>query len=150
MAYYRFEMIRADGAAGPEGLLPVVQIEISARDATAWRTQAIVDSGADRTMIAAESLGRFGVVYTDLDLPRTAEAVTGDKFEVRRLFAQASLYEHVFATALDVAEPGKFASPLPMVGLNDFFAAFDVCFIWGGASQVRITPRTSSRQAHQD
>lgn len=146
---YRFESAWANGYAdSEEALLPVVPVTIVAGDGTPWHTDAIVDSGADRTLIPAEALELFSVSYNDLEVVGLARAVTGDSFEVRQLPAQVSLripggdilvrrrapsrfeVTDPFAHCVDVAEPRRYAHSLPLVGRNDFFTVFRVRFRW--------------------
>ncbi|MBN1461849.1 MAG: hypothetical protein JXA57_20150 [Armatimonadetes bacterium] len=146
---------RADMTRDRLLLLPTVPISITLGDGSQWHTQAIVDSAADRTLIAAEALTNLGLSYEVLASPRLATSATRDKFEVRRLDAQVSLRvpdqlpefsalaasSLVFAHSLDVAEPKRYAHSVPLVGRRDFFQAFDVRFLWR-ACVIEVWPRS--------
>lgn len=106
---------------------PLVQVEFR-NDSGGLITTALVDSGADCTIIPAELLDLIPDVAWD-DLEQLANSVgAGGGFECKRLQVTARFQDRTFATQVHVAEKGRL--PWVLLGRSDFFATFVVRFAW--------------------
>jgi len=119
-----------DFGAGP---MPFVEIHIEV-GAFFTRAMALVDSGADETIIPAEMLVPLNLDFKDLELVMDGAGAAvggmgaGGGFEIRRIDATLKFRKWRFAEEVRVAALG--ALPGPLLGRQDFFAAFTIRFLW--------------------
>lgn len=91
------------------------------------RLKAIVDSGADDTVIPIEALVGLGVEWDKLPGANKSKGAGGN-FERRRVTAQVRVGPVVLCDEVEVAEAG--ALPVVLLGRSDFFTKFTVTFDW--------------------
>ena len=125
---------RADGVFAP-------LLEVEFRFPNDPRTHlALVDSGADWTIIPAELLPS-SIVYADLGEPTEGEGV-GGTFEMRRCHAEVWFQRWKVNDWFFVIEPGKMITPAVLLGRHDFMGRFTVTFDWKVApGTVWVTKR---------
>ena len=88
---------------------------------------AVVDSGADHTVVPFEAIAPTGYKWTDL--PKGKSGIgAGGPYEIRELAGRVQYREWVVCEGLHVAEPGRL--PVILLGREDFFARFVVKFTW--------------------
>lgn len=121
-------MPREEGSPEPGGATrPVVDVKLTYKG-TNLPIRALVDSGADMTMIpiaVAEAL--TGLPFAQLGADAGTSKGLGDKEEtIRALDAEASYAGRLFTRKVAVG-------PVPrmVLGQSDFMTAFDVRFYWG-------------------
>jgi hypothetical protein len=113
---------RADGV-----YTPLVEVEF--RFPGDPRTPlALVDSGADRTMLPAEFLPA-SVPYESLTVLGTGRGVGGE-FEIRRCDHEVWFQKWKVCGVFIVIEPGKMPDPTVLLGRLDFMKRFTVSFDW--------------------
>jgi hypothetical protein len=90
----------------------------------------LLDSGADMTLLPAEDLEAYGIMYADLDVIEDggrAQGVNEDcSFEYRRANGLLRWHGETFANEILVVEPGKI--DMGLLGRADFFNTFNVSF----------------------
>lgn len=105
----------------------VVTLEVGARRIP---MSAIVDSGADMTIVPAEPRAARGFDYSDMEvIPGGEGRGVGQecRFEMRRLpNASLSWRGNTFTSEVLVAEPNSF--DIGLLGREDFFNVFRVSF----------------------
>ena len=90
------------------------------------RLKALVDSGADRSIIPAELLGDL---VTFEELPSAGTAGGLGAVELRSADSSLSFAGTIFATSLLVTAPGTHLR-YAVLGRDDFFKRFEICFRW--------------------
>jgi Retroviral aspartyl protease len=127
---------RADGVYTPH-------LEVDFRFPGDNRTYlALVDSGADWTMIPAEFLPP-SVVYADLPNPSIGRGVGGE-FEIRMCPVEVWFQKWKVNNWCIVIQPGKMPDPGALLGRQDFMRRFSVSFDWSaepGMFDVRPNKR---------
>jgi predicted aspartyl protease len=104
---------------------------------------ALLDSGADYTMIPAEYLPS-SIPYTTLRDPFMANGV-GCQFEARVCDVEVVFDKWTFATVIAVVEPDKMPVPQALLGRLDFMSRFEVSFNWSaepGSFTIRRIKRS--------
>jgi hypothetical protein len=89
---------------------------------------ALVDSGADMSIVPAESLATFGVDWNKLSSPIEESKGAGGKLRFRRFDAKLVWEGYSLSDHVALAEPKRL--PGPLLGRNDFFVRFNVRFRW--------------------
>lgn len=112
----------------PDRHLPLVQIVLRLHSGPLLIPEALVDSGADTTVLPAESLEGIASYRSLTPLAGGGARGPGGAFEVRRCDGTLAFENTIFARRFAVAEPG--ALPLPVLGRDDFFRRFAVSFDW--------------------
>jgi hypothetical protein len=88
---------------------------------------AIVDSGADQTMVPAEAIEALGLSYGKLPAGSAAGGA-GGPFESRPLHLSISWKTWEYSGEIRVAQPKRL--PVILLGRSDFFQDFVVRFTW--------------------
>jgi Aspartyl protease len=88
---------------------------------------ALLDSGADATIVPAEALIGAGIDYASLPVAGLNRGAGGN-FEARIAPARVKFREWVICDQVLVAPAG--ALPAPLLGRMDFFKLFVVKFSW--------------------
>lgn len=116
-----------DPVTGHEIWRPVVLVTIQMPNGLKGQGPAIIDSGADSSVLPFEAVLGAGIAWDDLDKGGLSMGA-GGTFE-RRLLG-ASIYYRTWKVCdrVEVAEPGRLGTIL--LGRNDFFKAFVVRFAW--------------------
>jgi hypothetical protein len=114
------------GPNGAEIFRPIIVVTIQIGNGTA-RGPAIVDSGADDTIIPAEAVIPLGVDFSKLPLAPGASGAGGG-FEVRMCDGIMRWEKVELLTRLKIAEPGKIDTVL--LGRADFFQLYVPRFHW--------------------
>jgi hypothetical protein len=118
---------------GVDVFAPIVIVTIELPGCIATRP-AVVDSGADSTIVPHEFLKDCGVDY--LALPGSQPGIgAGGGFETRLLTARVKYRDWVVCDEIKVAAPGS-KLPLVLLGRADFFTRFYVRFRWDMAPPV--------------
>jgi hypothetical protein len=116
-----------DQSLGHDVYAPIVVVTVSTANGCIATRQAMIDSGADCTIIPFEQIKACGVEWDKL--PDAGGGTgAGGKFETRILMATVKYREWVVSDRLKVAEPGSL--PLMLLGRQDFFRKFNVRFRW--------------------
>lgn len=89
--------------------------------------QAIVDSGADTTVIPAEVAAALGIEWTKLPTGTKGLGVGGAS-EMRLVAMTVKYKEWKFSGPVTIAEPKHL--PVVLLGRTDFFQSFVVRFHW--------------------
>lgn len=110
--------------------VPLVTVVLRLPAVTASFT-ALVDSGADMTILPAELVEAFKVPWSSIPGGGPGQGVGGG-FEIRTLSGDLSYHGVTFATSFAVAEPGHL--PRPLLGRGDFFQRFVLRFNWHKAT----------------
>ena len=119
-------MPRVTGTELTPGLFrPVLTITV-AIGAAVLDGPAIVDSGADRTIIPAEIVELAGIVFTDLPLTSEQGIGAGGGFETRTCKGKVKWRSWLICSEFLVADHLPFA----LLGREDFFKRFNVRFGW--------------------
>lgn len=111
---------------GTETHVPQVVVRVHVNGLAA-DLPAIVDSGADVTILPAEFLEPFGVVF-DVLPPATDGIGAGGTFRIASCGATVRFREWLVTERISVAEPGHLQ--VALLGRGDFFRAFTVRFQW--------------------
>lgn len=121
-------MPRVEGTAvGPNRWTPLITVSLVVVDKT-FNFTALVDSGADCTILPAELVEAVGVPFSSLPKSPGSGVGAGGAFEIR-VGRGDLIYDGVkFATQFSVAAPKCLASPL--LGRSDFMRLFVVRFNW--------------------
>lgn len=106
---------------------PIVVITIEVPGYLATRP-AVIDSGADSTIVPFEMLKDCGVDFAALP-GGDAGVGAGGKFETRLLAARVKYRDWIVCEEVKVAQPGA-GLPVVLLGRADFFAKFNVRFRW--------------------
>lgn len=125
-------MTRFEGTETAPGLFaPLIEIELVMEadgEPVRIRALALIDSGADMSIVPAEIASAAGVEFDTLPLGSTSIGAGGE-FEVRKALAKLSSDGEVFVDGqLMVTPPGTL--PGPLLGRADFFKTFGVEFEW--------------------
>lgn len=107
--------------------MPFVTIRIKTSEGEA-QGLALVDSGADRTIVPAELMEALGVPWASLSASSVTGLGAGGKFETRSCQGEVFFREWKFCDELLVAPAGSL--PAPLLGRSDFFKHFLVKFTW--------------------
>jgi hypothetical protein len=119
---------RIEGTEVAPGLYrPLVTVELRV-NGRVGRGLAVVDSGADRTMLPADLLVPAGVDFAKLPLASGTHAGAGGNFEVRVGKGEIRFRQWLVCDEFLVAEPGKLGAVL--LGRSDFFKLFTVRYSW--------------------
>jgi len=111
----------------PDYYLPLVAVTLTVGNRS-FLVKALVDSGADGSVLRAESLKGL-VPFSSLPPASGDEAAgAGGAFEIRRLGGTLTFAQVEFRHGVAVAEPG--ALPVSVLGRDDFFRHFVVRFEW--------------------
>lgn len=130
---------RANTLLFPGSPSPVLFVSLSI-DGQRHRHPALVDSGANRTLVPAEFLPPG--LYETLSIELKGSKGAGGRFEVRE--GHGVLSWHSFRLySFAVAEPGKLPGPVILLGLRDFFAHVSVEFHWDRDEKVFTLERRS-------
>jgi hypothetical protein len=113
-------------AAGLDRYAPVVLITIEVGGCIATRP-AVIDSGADSTIVPFEFLQACGLDWNAIGVGSPSQSA-GGTFESKVLKARVKYREWVVSEEIKVAEPGRL--PVALLGRDDFFAKFIVKFRW--------------------
>lgn len=122
-------MPKIDALKGPgDRFYPMLRVELEYKSRTV-EGLALVDSGADFTVLSAEVCTALGIRFERLPkMPRESRGA-GGQFEVRVLQGARLRYRGVtFCERVLVAAPGSI--PWPLLGRDDFMAKFPVKFHW--------------------
>ncbi len=90
------------------------------------QTLAIVDSGADQTMIPAEVIAGLGIDVSRL--PKAPPNIGAGGADQRLCDLEVSWRGYVFANRVVVAEAGSL--PIALAGRGELFQKFTVRFAW--------------------
>ena len=90
---------------------------------------AVVDSGADLTVVPAGIAAVVGIDFSTLPAPTGDSRGAGGSFEARPVRAKIRWRQWDVCDAFQVAEPGSLDDVL--LGREDFFKRFKVSFNWG-------------------
>jgi hypothetical protein len=93
-----------------------------------WRGLAIVDSGADFSIVPAEILEGAGLKWSKLPEPVQESRGAGGAMKYRRFAGKLVWEGYTVSTLYAVAAPKGV--PLPILGRDDFFRLFNVRFRW--------------------
>lgn len=127
-------MPRIEGTKVTEDLwVPLLTVRVELRHLAGGSASAdftaLVDSGADMSLLPAELIEACGVGWDQLDVVKTPSRGVGGSLETRACNGSLSYKRWAFADGpLMVAEPGRVQ--MPLLGRGDFFAAFNVRFAW--------------------
>lgn len=105
---------------------PVVLVTIRT-DGGIVTTSAIIDSGADSTVVPCEVLAGLGVDFEKLPAGESGKGA-GGAFERRPMKATLKFRDWTICEEIAVAEPGRL--PVVLLGRLDFFQRFVVRFMW--------------------
>lgn len=113
--------------AGVTVYSPVIVVEVVLPGVGRAQVPAVIDSGADVTLIPFEVFVGAGLDWAKL--PKGSEGLgAGGTFERRPLVAEVRYREWLICDHVDVAQPG--ALPFALLGREDFFKRFVVRFAW--------------------
>jgi hypothetical protein len=87
---------------------------------------ALVDSGADRTMVPAAMLDALGIDVRSLPPGTPSLGANGTRISTKKFDTELSYRGRVFATTVSVLPQ----LPLPVVGRDDFMRKFTVHMHW--------------------
>ena len=127
---------RSDGVFSP-----TIEVVIRA-PGEPYALLAVVDSGADSTILSAEYLPA-SVTYADLPVLGEAQGV-GGTFEIARWDVQVWFDKWKVCDAVQVIEPGKSPTPMMLLGRSDFFRRFTVYFDWHSQPGIVEIKRSST------
>jgi hypothetical protein len=119
--------------------VPVLWVDLT-RDDGGLTVPAIIDSGANATLVPAQFLAPFGVEWDGLADGPTTVGVGGQT--ETRLCPDITLSwgRFVIRSGVMVADP-CIGLPCVLLGLDDFFRKFEVTFRWAGDSPtIDIVP----------
>jgi hypothetical protein len=133
---------------GREVWSPIVVVRMSLPSASASGPAvsgpAIVDSGADVTMIPAEAVAAIGIDWKKLPAG-THGGGAGGQFESRPLQLTVSWQSWKTTEEIRIAEPGRL--PVVLLGRCDFFRDFVVRFHWHKAPpEFHLDPVAAPRK----
>lgn len=104
--------------------------------------QAVVDSGADSTMIPAEVVAALGVEWNKLPVGGSAGGA-GGAFAMRPAAVTIKYGHWKFSGPIMIAEPKRL--PVVLLGRNDFFQNFVARFHWFKAPpEFHLDPAANS------
>jgi predicted aspartyl protease len=106
---------------------PMVEITIELPNGNEGRGFAIVDSGADETIIPGDIIQALGVKFSDLPAAGSGTGA-GGAFKQGLCKGVIRFRGQEVCTEFTVAEPGKLGAAL--LGRSDFFSKFVVRFQW--------------------
>lgn len=106
---------------------PVLIVSLTLAGKTS-KGPAVVDSGADRTILPGEIVEAFGVGFSSLPLSGENSLGAGGAFETRTGSGEVRWREYVICEEFLVAAPGTL--PFALLGREDFFKRFQVRFSW--------------------
>lgn len=114
---------------GRDQYTPLVIVTIETGTCIATRP-AIIDSGADSTIVPIEFLADCGVDFDKLAKPATGDKSrgAGGEFDARVMPAKVKWREWLITEEIHVAGPKSL--PAVLLGRADFFALFNVRFRW--------------------
>lgn len=105
---------------------PVIEVTLSIGDHFEHEVLAIVDSGADSTLVPGELVEAAGIPFASLE---QAEALSaGGQMTTAKCLGSISYLNRTFCTEFACTEPGKRGNFL--LGRADFFRSFVVRFLW--------------------
>ena len=130
-------------ALGREVWSPILIVTM-AIGATAIQCPAIVDSGADVTVIPAEAVAAIGIDYRTLPVGNVSSGAGGG-FETRPLQLALSWQSWKLTGEMRIAEPTRL--PVVLLGRCDFFQEFVVRFHWHkGPPEFHLDPVVATRR----
>lgn len=108
--------------------LPILNVELEIPEGT-FTGPAVIDSGADMTLIPYEVIEPTQIPFDSLPLAPLPGMGAGGTFEVRELPGRLSWRQYEIASpTVHVAERGRL--PFALLGRQDFFEKFTVRFSW--------------------
>lgn len=115
---------------GPGVYLPILTctLELSGASDVSLSGPALIDSGADKTIIPYEILEAAGIPFDALSLTQDPGLGAGGQFEVRTCPGTLYWRKWEIASSVSVAEKGML--PFALLGRADFFEKFVVRFRW--------------------
>lgn len=121
-------MVRVEGVeVAPGEFAPLLRISTEIDGNELPDSFAIVDSGADETILPAELLPPT-VNYESLPVADREGEGAGGPFEIRDCEGSIRWRRWKIASTFQIAEPEKLL--IPLLGRQDFFARFRVTFDW--------------------
>lgn len=139
-------MPRIEGIeVAPNFYAPLLTVLLEVDNLT-QQMMAMVDSGADRTIIPAEVLDAHPTVsFSDLSPLPTGGVGAGGGFEIRECPGKITWRQWEICDGFQVAEPGKLK--MALLGREDFFKRFIVRFVWDKNPPVlEINPPGKSKK----
>ncbi len=118
--------IAASNFGGPD--LPILTLDLELPQGLLQGVVALVDSGADSTIVNVESLAPAGIGWGDISGDEQTGAGAGGGFATKRLKATVRWQQWIVCDEVAVAAPG--ALPWALLGRDDFFRKFVVRFAW--------------------
>ncbi len=106
--------------------LPLIEVTVRLADLEV-EIPALIDSGSSTTIVPGEIAGWHGLAFESLGDERVGTAA-GGSMRVRTTSGWVRWLDTIFATSVAVAEPGRL--PVALLGRDDFFRAFLICFAW--------------------
>lgn len=114
-------------AAGQPIYSPVLIVQVTLPGFGHASVPAVIDSGADVTIVPFEVFVGAGLEWTKL--PAGSQGLgAGGVFERRPLQAEIRYRDWLICDSVEVAQPG--ALPFALLGRQDFFQKFIVRFAW--------------------
>jgi hypothetical protein len=133
--------------AGNDVWTPSIVVDLEYRGKTV-RSMAIVDSGADVSLVPAELLETLGISFKDLREVLRGEGYRGS-FEARQSDARLSWRGVTISESTMVVEPHTI--PCVLLGRGDFFKRFVVTFDWSAKPpRMRVAPADSRLSPETD
>jgi hypothetical protein len=128
-------MARLEATAGPHGrFLPETNVDVVVGKQKRLTVNALVDSGADRTIVPKTVGEALGIDYDKLPLakgpdgkPMTGQGA-GGQFEIRECRGKVRWRNWNFADRFWVGP--EESVPWVLLGRDDFFTKFNVRFEW--------------------
>lgn len=108
---------------------PLLPVSLHVQGRTPIIAGALIDSGADWTIVPFTLIKNTGIRFEELPLLSKRGEGAGGSFEIRECLGEVKWRQWVVCTKFLVGEPGKFEST-PLLGREDFFKRFVVRFLW--------------------
>jgi hypothetical protein len=115
-------------ATGPNKWTPYLNVVLLADSGKQLRARAVVDSGADWTVVPGELALALGVDWTALPASPDIATGAGGSFEPR--FAPIAVWYGTVEVCPVVRVAPVGAMPAMVLGREEFFSRFRVCFDW--------------------
>jgi hypothetical protein len=140
-------VVRVPGTAALVGHSPLVKVDVVVGNGRRLQATAVLDSGADRTVVPLQIVEALGVEYDMLKMPiyGNGEPIRGQgadgDFEIRTCRGKVRWRTTTICTEFWVANCG-----FVLLGRDDFFKKFDVVFDWSAPDPyVDIEPAGTMR-----